>query len=489
MKTISKNKTILLFALASTSIYSQDWSNSNNTSSQNIFRSGKVGIGTWYAPDGNGAWANPSAALDVSAVNNLGAGISSNVLLGSFSGPTNLTNNGNWIRSSKWLVRTGSATPFGWSGVSVHDGVSVDASFQTPGTSTKTWWERDPSANTQKWGNDNNTYMRLAHGKLSLGTFYDPDWAGSWNMSGALPRQAPMLEMWSQNSLGSNVGNAELINSFSAPMGAVNQSNWLRHNNWILRTATGGPFWSGVSLHDGLSVDASFKSPGTDTKTWWERDPYNGIQSWGNANQTYMTLNQGKLGLGLLTQQYCKLEVQDMNNAEMQAYTTSFNPAGFWVANSATNYGLRIDGTGIGHIVQQRASPLNLISFAWNNSLATPAAQVWIGQMKPATWSAHPDFRLGVDGKLIAKEVIVTLQNWADFVFDKTYKLMPLNELENFYKENHHLPEVPSTKEIIENGNDLGKTDALLLQKIEELTLYIVEQQKQIDELKKITKH
>ena len=62
---------------------------------------------------------------------------------------------------------------------------------------------------------------------------------------------------------------------------------------------------------------------------------------------------------------------------------------------------------------------------------------------------------------------------------------MPLNEVEFFYKTNHHLPDVPTQKDIQQNGNNLGQTDVILLQKIEELTLYMVKQQKEIEELKK----
>jgi len=62
---------------------------------------------------------------------------------------------------------------------------------------------------------------------------------------------------------------------------------------------------------------------------------------------------------------------------------------------------------------------------------------------------------------------------------------MPLNEVEKFYKETHHLPNVPSAKEMKQNGNNLGETDAILLQKVEELTLYIVELKKEVEALKK----
>lgn len=101
--------------------------------------------------------------------------------------------------------------------------------------------------------------------------------------------------------------------------------------------------------------------------------------------------------------------------------------------------------------------------------------------------NAHANtFKLSVSGKIVCKEMVVTQGPWADFVFDKDYELMPLKEVEIFYKSNNHLPDVPTTSEITEAGNDLGKTDALLLQKIEELTLYIVAQEKRIEALEKL---
>ena len=93
---------------------------------------------------------------------------------------------------------------------------------------------------------------------------------------------------------------------------------------------------------------------------------------------------------------------------------------------------------------------------------------------------------LHVDGKVACKEVIVLITNWADFVFDKNYKLMPLKEVEKYINENKHLPNVPSAKDVEANkGVDIGKTQTTLLQKIEELTLYLIEQNKRLDLLEK----
>jgi len=78
---------------------------------------------------------------------------------------------------------------------------------------------------------------------------------------------------------------------------------------------------------------------------------------------------------------------------------------------------------------------------------------------------------------------VIVNTGWSDFVFDDDYHLMSLKHLEQFINDNRHLPEIPSAKEVEANGISLGTMDAKLLQKIEELTLYIIELQKQIDAL------
>lgn len=87
-------------------------------------------------------------------------------------------------------------------------------------------------------------------------------------------------------------------------------------------------------------------------------------------------------------------------------------------------------------------------------------------------------------GQLQARKIIVNMQSWPDYVFDLNYNLTPLLEVEKFIKLHSHLPDVPSENEIKETGVDVGEMNKILLQKIEELTLYLIDQQKEIDELK-----
>lgn len=92
---------------------------------------------------------------------------------------------------------------------------------------------------------------------------------------------------------------------------------------------------------------------------------------------------------------------------------------------------------------------------------------------------------LYIAGSSVAEEMFVKLSdNWGDFVFEKEYDLMPLDELENYLEENKHLPDFPSAAEVEKDGLALGETERLLTIKVEELTLYILELKKEIDTLR-----
>ncbi|WP_163408698.1 hypothetical protein [Flavobacterium ajazii] len=105
-----------------------------------------------------------------------------------------------------------------------------------------------------------------------------------------------------------------------------------------------------------------------------------------------------------------------------------------------------------------------------------------------------PDQKLTVNGTIHSKEVIVDTSITPDYVFQKyytgkselksDYAFPTLSEIEDFTKKNNHLPGVPSAKEMQEKGISLAEMSTILLQKIEELTLYTIEQQKEMQEQK-----
>lgn len=96
-----------------------------------------------------------------------------------------------------------------------------------------------------------------------------------------------------------------------------------------------------------------------------------------------------------------------------------------------------------------------------------------------------PDYKLDVNGIIHAKEIKIDQIGFPDFVFEKTYALKSLEEVEAYISENKHLPNIPSEAEVKAKGINLGEMNAKLLQKVEELTLYLIEQNKEI-ELQKI---
>ena len=96
------------------------------------------------------------------------------------------------------------------------------------------------------------------------------------------------------------------------------------------------------------------------------------------------------------------------------------------------------------------------------------------------------DRKLYVDGGIIAEKVEVkNSDSWADYVFEKDYKLRKLTEVASYIAANKHLPDVPSAKEVKENGFDLAKMDETLLRKVEELTLYILQLEERLQKLEK----
>ena len=101
------------------------------------------------------------------------------------------------------------------------------------------------------------------------------------------------------------------------------------------------------------------------------------------------------------------------------------------------------------------------------------------------SWSVTTGYKLQVRGNIRARETKVeaTGTNWPDYVFAKDYKLRSLEETERHIKEKGHLQGIPSAKEVKTNGVNLDEMNAKLLEKIEELTLHLIEKDKQLKKL------
>jgi hypothetical protein len=213
----------------------------------------------------------------------------------------------------------------------------------------------------------------------------------------------------------------------------------------------------------------------------------NDFNLWGNAHITGNHIVDGKLGIGTANPTQ-KLEINHndptggilINKVSSDASKKSeikFNKNGGQVAV----IGCDIDNNGKNTF------------FIWqNNSLPTPfiinaIGKVGIGGVYPPETTTAP-YKLYVEGGIATREIKVTTVNpFPDYVFNESYPLISIQELDLFVKKHKHLPGIASAKEVDQNdGFELGEMQRKMLEKLEEQTLYIIALQQQIDELKKL---
>jgi hypothetical protein len=206
-----------------------------------------------------------------------------------------------------------------------------------------------------------------------------------------------------------------------------------------------------------------------------------------NYSPTMIIANNGNVGIGNATPAF-KLDiksslVQYNNNTNLLSLgglnpVLSFkdqNDIFVGYIKSITNNPI----PGYSRGMEFGADPGNSIFFSTNYSptmIVANSGNVGIG-------TVNPTYKLSVNGNIRSKEVVVE-SGWADYVFTKNYSLPSLTELKSFIQKNNHLPDIPSAKEVGEKGLELGNMQKKMMEKIEELTLYILQLKSEIDQLK-----
>ncbi|MGF7076198.1 hypothetical protein [Mucilaginibacter sp. 3215] len=269
-------------------------------------------------------------------------------------------------------------------GQSFFVGHQLGSTYSYPGAGIFRAWTDQPS------GSANVYYDGVTNGAVNFSVRADGQgyFAGNLGIGNSSPDAK--LTVFSPTPLGGVAKNAVLISS----VGGTSGSNYFKNNLWLVRNSAGTD-WYTTRLHDGISIDVSYLSPQINTLTWWERSPSEDIQSWGSLANTYLTIVQGNVGIGI-------------------------------------------------------TSPHN---------------------------------KLDVNGTIHSKSVLIDLNGWADYVFKPAYQLPSLTAVKSYIEQNQHLPEIPSEQEIMKNGLNVVEMNKLLLKKVEELTLYLIEQNKRIEKL------
>lgn len=202
-----------------------------------------------------------------------------------------------------------------------------------------------------------------------------------------------------------------------------------------------------------------------------------GTNKWGIYDQSGSNwYASGKMGIGA-TSPKGRLNTLALANSVSMTLGSSTQPGLSVTSSDGGAYGMYfgVSSTGRSWIQGGRTDSAT----AYDILLQSAGGKVGIG-------TNSPDELLTVNGIIHAKEVKIDLSGpLADFVFKKGYALRPLNEVHSYIKDNGHLPEIPSEEEVKKNGMNISEMQVKLLQKVEELTLYAIDQQKRIEELEK----
>jgi len=275
------------------------------------------------------------------------------------------------------------------------------------------------------------------------------------------------------NSLADNLGNhtaTQNLNMSNKKIYNIDAINIIReHGDWITLNTSNGKNWS---LHNHYNE-------GTLRFSYHENN---------NNDWNILVLNgdTGNVGIGT-SNPAKKLEVKgDVRFLSSAGTTSAFD---ILSNNTPTRRGISLPSDPNGefnffvHAWQQNAD------FNFNKLTGSNSEYVTLMTIKETgnvgIGTTNPQEKLSVNGVLLAKEVKIRTSStyWPDYVFNKNYKITDLIELEKFIKQNKHLPNIPTAKQVEKDGIAVGEMNKLLLQKIEELTLYIIEQEKRIKAL------
>jgi len=194
-------------------------------------------------------------------------------------------------------------------------------------------------------------------------------------------------------------------------------------------------------------------------------------------NEKMVLAPSGNLGIGVTNPQGKMHIVENNNTASLILESNSAGwGSGMYFKNTAPNgkgYGIYTSSYGSFNIADVAAQVDRLFIGANGN--------VGVG----TNLVSDVNYKFFVGGAIRARKVRVDQDVWTDYVFDKDYTLRPLVEVESFIKKYRHLPDVPSAADVKKEGIDLGENQAVLLKKIEELTLYLIEQNRQLAEQQK----
>ncbi|OWK68711.1 hypothetical protein [Pedobacter sp. AJM] len=224
--------------------------------------------------------------------------------------------------------------------------------------------------------------------------------------------------------------------------------------------------------------------------TWYDRMVVQGDGKVGIGTSTptaQLQVNGGALVLGtnaITTNTDGHLSIGNINEDSNPVNGAGWQNSTTFLLNGKdfTSIGFHDSGQRVDYIRAGQGTIQMGYDAGWGRANIGMPLGIWNAQGNVGIGTLTPKEALSVNGKIRAQEVKVETSNWPDFVFAPQYPLMPLHDLESYISKNGHLPETPAAKEIDANGLSLGEMVKLQQQKIEELSLYIIQQNKRLNE-------
>lgn len=470
-----------------------------------IFESGNVGIGT------NTPGQKLAVAGNILAAGNINAS-------GDIDFGGNLLQNGQPFQATKWQqnganlfydegkVGIGTSTPPGLLSLYNTTGQHASASFQS-GSSTRYWAGLNAANNAFVLGGTGGTMpetgaINVLNGNVGIGMLPTGNKAlevnGDINFTGQLYENGELLDIniWEQNGNFIYYNEGKVGIGTDTPTQTLHVEGSMRVSElasdiqkMIVTTADGTLATTNIPASDNMGNHIATQNINLNGKY---------LSGDGDGEGLYIN-NLGKIGVGTYYP-IAQLQVNGGGNEVLGRFKSGYSSLN--IGQSITGGGLGVWGsTYMGFNLRHDADnqwkteydgASNGAAMIYGTSggdliftcVSTNPAIGGIQQLTDQQIKDNSKMILRSDGRLKAIEVVVKTNVWSDYVFSDDYSLMRLDQIEKYIKEHKHLPDVPSEAEILKKGINLGQMDAILLAKIEELTLYVIELKKENEEMR-----